>query len=371
MTPRQIEKATEIFEARQQQIASNILELLGKRIKSIGEEQQTQLRNLKSYGTDVDEIARQLQKSSGGNATAIYDLFSKIAEDDYKAGSKFYDKQIPFKDNKQLQSIILAQAQVTAGEMINLSKTTTVGIKVGGEFLPLEKVYKKAIDQAVQTVTTGASTYQQEMYKVMNDIGNSGVRVEYESGYTRRLDSAVRQNILGGAKATTMAVSERMGKEFGANGVEISAHGACAPDHLPYQGKQYTKKEFERLQNTLARPIGDNNCTHTVYPIIIGISEPSNSKDELKQYKSEGTDKKKYGDKEYTLYEATQVQRKLETEMRYTKEKQMLGKTSGIDKIVTESDKRISQLATEYNKFSKAFGIPTQKQRMRVEGYKK
>lgn len=371
MTPKQIEKATEIFEARQQQIASNILEKIGIRVKDIGVTQGRQLQQLKLYGADIKSIAKQMQSNANFSNDAIYDLFSKIAEDDYRAGSKFYDKQIPFKDNKQLQSIILAQAQATAGEMVNLSKTTTVGIKVGGEFLPLEKVYKKAIDQAVQTVTTGASTYQQEMYKVMNDIGNSGVRVEYESGYTRRLDSAVRQNILGGAKATTMAVSEQMGEEFGADGVEISAHGACAPDHLPYQGKQYTKKEFERLQNALARPIGDNNCTHTVYPIIIGISEPSNSKDELKQYKSEGTDKTKYGDKEYTLYEATQVQRKLETEMRYAKEKQMLGKTSGIDKIVAESDKRISQLTTEYNKFSKAFGIPTQKQRLKVEGYKK
>lgn len=81
-----------------------------------------------------------------------------------------------------------------------------------------------------------------------------GLRVQYPSGLTRRLDSAIRMNVLDGIRAVSQDIMRQVGKEFRADGIEISAHALCAEDHLPYQGTQMSEKEFERLQNRLDRP---------------------------------------------------------------------------------------------------------------------
>ena len=53
---------------------------------------------------------------------------------------------------------------------------------------------------------------------------------------------------------------------------EIDAHGLCAEDHLPYQGRQYSLRNYERLNSYLKRPIGTCNCRHGISYIILGVS---------------------------------------------------------------------------------------------------
>ena len=82
------------------------------------------------------------------------------------------------------------------------------------------------------------------------------------AGSIQQLD----KTYLGGAKATTMAVSEQMGKEFGANGVEISAHGACALTIFRTRANNTQKKSLKDCKTHLQDLLGDNNChTHTLY----------------------------------------------------------------------------------------------------------
>ena len=38
------------------------------------------------------------------------------------------------------------------------------------------------------------------------------------------------------------------GQKFGADGVELSAHAICAPDHLAVQGRQFSNEEFDKMQ---------------------------------------------------------------------------------------------------------------------------
>lgn len=77
----------------------------------------------------------------------------------------------------------------------------------------------------------------------------------------------------------------RRGKECGANAVEISAHAICAPDHLPYQGRRFSFAEFEYIQASLKRPIGADDCMHSLHPIIMGISRPAYTEEMLEWYR--------------------------------------------------------------------------------------
>ena len=176
---------------------------------------------------------------------------------------------------------------------------------------------------------------------------------------------------------------EEVGKRFGANGVELSAHTPCAEDHLDIQGKQFTTNqydengnlikegEFEKKQAELVRPIGEYNCRHFVFSIVLGVNEPSYSKKQLENMKNDSLQKVTYNGKEYTKYQATQVQRRFETAIRQQKDRQIMAKSSGDLQEVGKAQQKITQLTREYNNFSKSVGLNTYKNRLTVSGYKR
>ena len=92
--------------------------------------------------------------------------------------------------------------------------------------------------------------------------------------------AAALQNV-DGVRAVNNDTLRQLGREFGADGVQISLHALCAEDHLPYQGRRFTNKQFERLQNRLPRPFGMWNCKHTIFPVVLGVSEPAHTPEEL------------------------------------------------------------------------------------------
>jgi predicted ABC-type ATPase len=196
------------------------------------------------------------------------------------------------------------------------------------------------------------------------------LRVQYESGLTRRLDTAVRQNVLGATRQVNQKVQFEVGEEFGADGIEISAHSSPAPDHAPYQGKQMTKEAFEKLQGALDRPIGEWNCAHFVKSIILGVSKPTYSNEQLDQIRRDNEAGCVIDGKHYTTYEATQIQRKLETAVRYQKDIAIAAKNSGDDYLRAISQQNINELSRKYKQVSNTAGLPVKSERAAVSGYR-
>ena len=166
-----------------------------------------------------------------------------------------------------------------------------------------------------------------------------------------------------------MEVQKQVGRDFGANGVEISAHSPCAEDHLSIQGKQFSNAEFKKLNASLERPIGEYNCRHFVFSIVLGVNQPSYSNKMLNQMNRESQSIVEYEGKKYTSYEATQVQRKLETAIRKEKDRQIIARASGDKDGVGIAQSNISTLTSKYNDFSKNAGLDTYKNRLSVSGY--
>ena len=137
------------------------------------------------------------------------------------------------KDNLPLQRILRAQARETAGRMTNLSNSTALSGK-----------YRNAVDVAVNAVQSGVEDYGSAIRRVIREAGQSGLRVrengtrvvDYESGRSVRIDTAARMSVLDGVRHLNQSVMEEVGRQFGADGVEIDAHMLCAEDHVPYQG---------------------------------------------------------------------------------------------------------------------------------------
>lgn len=66
------------------------------------------------------------------------------------------------------------------------------------------------------------------------------------------------------------------------------------------------------------------------------------------------------------MYEGTQLQRKIELEIRKKKDIQILARSSGDNELAEASELKIRQLTNKYNELSKISGLQAKKQRLSV-----
>lgn len=385
---KKLELLLERFYNRFNQYNTKVLEKLGEAIKKfdgVSPSMAHQIAQELKYGTDIDDLMAELSRLSGKSIKDIEEAFDIVAEENV-AFAEVYAKAknmefVDYKNNEQLQRLVKGIAGETNAIFKNISKTRAIGFvlkdKYGKKiFKNLKDTYIDLIDEAVFNVEIGVSDYQSAMRRVIKQLADSGVKIHeekigYPSGYNRRIDSSVRQNVLTGVRKINITTQKIVGRQYGADGIEISAHSPCAEDHLSIQGKQFSNKEFKKLNASLERPIGEYNCRHFVFSIVLGVNQPSYSDKMLNQMNRESQSIIEYEGKKYTAYEATQVQRKLETEIRKQKDQQIIARASGNKELVGQSQNKIRQLTSKYNSFSNKAGLDTYKNRLSVSGYRR
>jgi len=400
LSEKQIDKLIQPIVDRQNAISRYVIRKIAQRVKEVGEllpSDVYKLERLYKSGADVRAINKEIARLTKIQESEIKKLIRRVAIDSYKDAKPFYDyRKIPFidfADNKSLQNVVKAIEKQTLGAYQNLSKAQAFMLRdrKNPKILkptPIAKAYQSVIDEAVQASQSGAVDFNTAMRRTMTQLSDSGIcHVEYntESGrrYSQRLDTAVRRNLTDGVRAINQGVQDETGKQFGADGKEITVHAMSAPDHEPVQGHQFTNEEYEKLQSSesfkdldgqefspIERHIGVLNCKHFTYSIICGVSKPVYTKEQLEKIKEDN--QKGYTDKaghHYTKYECSQKMRDMETKIRQQKERYMTlmscGDTEGADKARA----KVKQFNKEYSEFARACGLSTQFDRTRVEGY--
>ena len=156
------------------------------------------------------------------------------------------------------------------------------------------------------------------------------------------------------------------------------------------QGRQFSNEEYKKLsdgevakdykgisrqlghsKNGSYRHISEYNCYHKIFPIVLGVGKQEYTDKQLKEIQEKNEQGFDFEGKHYTNYEGTQLQRKIETEIRKAKDTQILARASGDDELVQESQARISLLTKKYNKLCQESGLQPKKIRMQVSGYKR
>lgn len=197
-----------------------------------------------------------------------------------------------------------------------------------------------------------------------------GVRtIDYESGVHTSLEAAVRRNILGGIGLMQEQVSQTVHDQLRCDGWEITAHANSAPDHEPIQGKQYPDAAYQALNGSLRRRIGTLNCGHSAFPIILGVSQPQHTPQELEQFRADNEKGVDVEGRHYTGYQATQMQRKLERTIRAQKRRVMVDEAAGDGEKLAQDKSRLTILHQRYREFSKAAGLRTQYERTEAAGF--
>lgn len=400
LSDRDIEKLIQPIVDRQNAISRYVIRKIAQRVKEVGEllpSDVYKLERLYKSGADVRAINKEIARLTKIQENEIKKLIRRVAIDSYKDAKPFYDyRKIPFidfADNKSLQNIVKAIEKQTLGTYQNLSKAQAFMLRdrKNPKILkptPIAKAYQSVIDEAVQASQSGAVDFRTAMRRTMTQLSDSGIcHVEYntESGrrYSQRLDTAVRRNIEDGVRAINQGVQDETGKQFGADGKEITVHAMSAPDHEPVQGHQFTNEEYEKLQSSepfkdldgqefapIERHIGVLNCKHFTYSIICGVSKPVYTKAQLEKIKEDN--QKGYTDKaghHYTKYECSQKMRDMETKIRQQKERYMTLMSCGDAEGADKARAKVKQFNKEYSEFARACGLSTQFDRTRVEGY--
>ena len=351
-----------IFEARMEAISQEYIRVMGRHLRelgAIGPADLNRLAQLERAGKNAEELRRRIAKEARMSLKDVDALLAAAARENaaYAARMAGGGKGLDLIRNPRLLRILRAQAAITRQSMLNLSQTT---VEMGK--------YRNAISVAVQAVQTGAADYASAIRRALRDA--AGVELRYPSGVTRRLDTAVRQNVLDGVRSLNQAMMQEIGSQLGADGVEISAHMLCAEDHLPYQGRQYSLKQFEAIQGSLARPFGMWNCKHTMHPIFLGISQPAYSEEDLKKYEAFSTEPVEIGGRTLTRYEWSQRQRAIETAVRKEKDAAIAFEASGDRRGQREAQARIQALTQHYNRITGEAGLEPEYGRMYVSGYR-
>jgi hypothetical protein len=179
----------------------------------------------------------------------------------------------------------------------------------------------------------------------------------------------VRRNIMGGLGIMQEKISKQNHDALGCDGWELSAHAGSAPDHEPYQGKQYTDEEYTRLNNSLVRRIGTLNCGHAASPIIMVVNAPQYTEEELEKFRKDNEAGVDFDGKHYTKYEATQKQRAFERAIRNRKREILVDEAlDDKEKLKTDQIKMV-RLKQEYQRFSDGVDLPVQHARMETAGF--
>lgn len=359
----------------------NVLTRIGKRIKKYGKLSLADVKSINNIATvkqDMDAITKELAKVTGYNISQIEQMYGELLEEQHLANQPLYDYRgktfVPFAENRELQAIARAYAKTTGETMINLAKTKALCIMgANGKPIGLQKYYTDVLDKAVMQATTGATDFHTAMRDSIVELGGSGVRVDYGGGVTRRLDTVVRQNLLWGAKQASIEYNEMIGEELGCDGYEVDWHSNPRPSHEFMQGKQFVVGKartingvyFESFDNA-EKALNDYGCLHFKTPIICGISEPRYSPEELKRLNDQNAKTYEIDCKTVTGYEATQMQRRLETAVRNEKTTRDLARASGDKYIVKRCNERIKAYQGKYAEISEITKIPEDKKRMSV-----
>ncbi len=388
-----LERLTERLVDRVESLNTYFIKKIGNQIKTIGTITPSQLNELLQsvqYGNDINEIMNKIAEITDMNVKDIYKIFEEVAKKNQLFSKKFYDykkiKFIPYEENKILQNQVMSIAKATANEYVNMSKTFAYmrknanGIK---EYTSLSEIYQKITDEAILSVAQGRESYQMAMQKAMREMTTNGLRiVDYSTGYSRRADSSVRMNVMDGIRRLNREVQEQFGKEFEADGVEVSHHKYAAPDHIDtIDGRQFSKngevivdgvkyKDYNTINDSLVRHVGELNCYHFPFQIVLGVSKPLHTKEELEADKEENEKGFDFEGNHYTMYEGTQLQRQIETKIRQYKDRQIGAKAINDTDEVYHCQEKIRQLTDKYYDLHKVSGLPTKIDRLRVDGYR-
>lgn len=317
------------------------------------------LKNKEQYKKDVERLAKELHEQYE-NTFEFY-----LAEIRKQNGLKI-NAEGSENDFKDLDEQSLRKLNKTAYEGFDefIRHTGNDYVVVNGEKIPIIDAYTKLL-QKKATLGKGDSA-NKLIKKMVSEMLENEIRAT-NNDKNIRLDTCVRRDLLDTFRNYQNDYRMNLGQLVGLDGVEVAVHGNCAPDHVSIQGHKYSIAEFNKLQETLTRPISTCNCYHTFFPCKLNAPGTYTQK-ELDEIRRKSAEKVTYTDsagalKTCTRYEGTQELRRQETAMRRLDDKIKMSERAGLSTSKMRAVRR--RQLKRYRQTAKSMGLPTSENRTR------
>ena len=383
------EELAELFRGLEQKLLQEICSRLNAS-GQLNEVTVQSIRALRAHGIGLKEIQRAIDEATGIGEARLNDLLDDVAARNRAYYTEMLDLAKVTKPETLLShEDIWAIQEQTRGELRNLTRSMGFLVRQGRHrvMLPPAKAYQWALDSAELQIMSGAISYNQAIAEAIRQLADSGLKtVRYESGHADSLDVAVRRAVMTGVNQLNQKYREQSMDYLGTDLVEVTAHlGARNIDgpmgwenHAAWQGKVYhwkakpreSKGKYPSFEDACGvgsvTGIGGANCRHSYWPFIEGVSERTYTDAELEAMKPENRPKIQFEGREYDDYQATQKQRQIECAIRKQKRLKIAFEDAGLTGEAQSSGIRLRRLNEKYRQFSKAAGLPEQRERMKV-----
>lgn len=380
------EELAELFRGLELTILKEICSRL-KIADNLNEVTVQDIRALRSHGIDLEDIKKAIAKATDTGMDHLEQLLDDVVERNQAYYTEAVDLAgVTAPERMVDQEDLLAIYEQTKGTYRNITQSMGFLVRQGRHraLLPSGKAYQWALDSALMQVQSGAISYNQAISTAVRELAESGLKtVSYESGHADSVDVAVRRAVMTGVNQLNQKYREQSMDYLETDLVEVNAHlgarniGDIPENHEKWQGRIYRwatkpKKstgaypDFEEVCGYgLGEGIGGWNCRHSFYAFVEGVNEPTYSETDLDALKGENHIFTFEG-KEYDGYTATQKQRQIERTIRKQKRLKTAFQEAGLKEDAQAAGIRLRRLSQKYKAFSKAAGLPEQRERMKV-----
>lgn len=374
------EELAELYRALEDTLLDEICSRL-KLADQFNEVTVQDIRALRSHGIELKDIKKAVRKTTGISETKL----NKLLDDVVERNQKYYTELIDLAHITQPETLVSVEDtwaiyEQTKQTLRNITRSMGFLVDAGRTMLPPAKAYQWALDNATMRIQSGAISYNQAIKSAVQQLAQSGLKVvDYESGVHRQIDSAVRTAVMTGVNQICAKYTEQSAEWLETPYFEVSAHAGARDkpgpspwsSHKDWQGKVYSIRAGDIYPNIYevcglgaVDGLEGANCRHRRFPWVEGVSERTYTDEQL-EHIDDGLGCT-FDGKSYTAYEATQMQRRVEREVRRLKREKSAYKAAELHEDETAANIRLRRLNAKYKAFSAAAGLPKQRERMKV-----
>lgn len=374
------EDLAELFRALELVLLNEICSRL-KAADELNEVTVQDIRALRSHGIDLKEIEKAMRKTTGISETKLNKLFDDVVE----RNQKYYTDLIDLAHITQPETLVSVEDtwaiyEQTKQTLRNITRSMGFLVDAGRTMLPPAKAYQWALDAATLKVESGAISYGQSIKDAVRELASGGLRVvDYESGHRDHVDVAARRAVMTGVSQLCSKYTEQAAEYLETPYYEVSAHAGARDvpgrspwaSHKEWQGKVYSTRSGDIYPNIYevcglgaVDGLEGANCRHRRNVWVEGVSERTYTDEQL-EHIDDGLGCTFEG-KTYTAYEVTQEQRKVERTIRKLKREKTAYNAAGLTDEEQAVNIKLRRLNAKYKEFSKAAGLPEQRERMKV-----
>lgn len=372
------EELAELFRALEITLLDEICSRL-KLADQLNEVTVQDIQALRMHGIDLKSIEEAISKTAGISKQKLNSLLNDVVE----RNQKYYTEVIDLAHVTQPETLVDAATvdaikRQTHDTFRNL--TVSMGFLVGNTMLKPARAYQWALDNAEMQVQSGAISYNQAIANAVRQLAESGIKVvDYESGHRDQIDVAARRAVMTGVNQICAKYTEQSAEYLDTPYFEVSAHAGARDkpgpspwsSHKDWQGKVYSIHANDIYPNIYevcglgaVDGLEGANCRHRRNVWVEGVSERTYTDEQLEHIDDDlGCE---FDGKEYTAYEATQMQRRVERQIIKQKRLATAYKASKQKDEYYAAKAKLVRLNAKYKAFSEAAGLPLQWERTKV-----